>query len=220
MPAGAGRSGSRRQCGISERTQRAPPRNSAARCHRLPGCLDLARSVASVAMNQSAAVRRGPAVTMRNILVRTVLTAGLLAGANAAQSATMTLSNWKFGAGNAVPTSTPAYRGAACVRPDIGHRPRPAAVARRAAGAIQQRVQRPRARADEPGAGRRGPGRFGTDAWAAHALSVSGTCACGSRHRPRRTDRINSSPDPAWPPRPGPPHLASAAHASMCWLRA
>ena len=64
-------------------------------------------------MNQSAAVRRGQAITMRNILVRTVLIAGLLAGANAAQSATMTLSNWKFGAGNAVPTSTPAYRGAA-----------------------------------------------------------------------------------------------------------
>ena len=64
-------------------------------------------------MNQSAAVRRGKAVTMRNILVRTVLTAGLLAGANAAQSATITLSNWKFGAGNAVHTSTPAYRGAA-----------------------------------------------------------------------------------------------------------
>ena len=43
---------------------------------------------------------------MRNILVRTVLTAGLLAGASAAKSATMTLSNWKFGAGNAVHTST------------------------------------------------------------------------------------------------------------------
>ena len=43
---------------------------------------------------------------MRNILVRTVLTAGLLAGASAAQSAAMTLSNWKFGAGNAVHTST------------------------------------------------------------------------------------------------------------------
>lgn len=50
---------------------------------------------------------------MRNILVRTVLTAGLLAGAGAAPCATMTLLNWKFGAGNAVHTSTPAYRGAA-----------------------------------------------------------------------------------------------------------
>ena len=77
---------------------------------------------------------------MRNNLVRTVLTAGLQVGATAAQSATMTPSNWKFGAGNAVPTSTPAYRGAARVRPDIGYHPRPAAVVRRAAGRIQQRV--------------------------------------------------------------------------------
>lgn len=50
---------------------------------------------------------------MHKLLVQTVLTAGLLAGATAAQSATMTLSNWKFGSGNAVHTATPVYNGAA-----------------------------------------------------------------------------------------------------------
>jgi hypothetical protein len=53
------------------------------------------------------------ALTMRNILVQAALTAGLLAGASAAQAATLTLSNWKFGAGKAVHTSTPAYSGQA-----------------------------------------------------------------------------------------------------------
>ena len=77
-----------RQSGISARTQRAT-----AKCHRLPGCLAVARCAASVAMGHCAAVYRCKAANMRHILVRTVLTAGLLAGASAAKSATMKLSN-------------------------------------------------------------------------------------------------------------------------------
>ena len=50
---------------------------------------------------------------MRTTLVQATLAACLLAGATAAQSATLSLSNWKFGAGNAVHTATPVYNGAA-----------------------------------------------------------------------------------------------------------
>jgi hypothetical protein len=50
---------------------------------------------------------------MRTILIRAALAASLLAGATAAQSATLSLSNWKFGSGKTVHTATPVYNGAA-----------------------------------------------------------------------------------------------------------
>ncbi len=50
---------------------------------------------------------------MRKLLVQTVLSAGLLASASVAQSATLSLSNWTFGAGNVVHTSSPVFNGAA-----------------------------------------------------------------------------------------------------------
>ena len=50
---------------------------------------------------------------MRNLLLQATVAASLLAGAVAAQSATLSLSNWKFGHGNAVRASAPAYSGQA-----------------------------------------------------------------------------------------------------------
>ena len=50
---------------------------------------------------------------MHNLLVQAALAASLLVAATAAQSATLTLSSWKFGAGHVVHTATPVYNGAA-----------------------------------------------------------------------------------------------------------